>query len=381
MHPHASLSPTDGRCFNCGAAGHSMMECDRPQKPTAADTEPAPKHPGVPVPKPHPKKRPPKGRKLEAVEGGTASGESTAFDAETGEGILEKALKSMCVKEKGPFMVATLQGIQANKGRGLLDGGATHCLRFGTPSEFKTARPVPVQLASGSTEELRMNSAGTLLSRDVNVQPILPMGLLADELSCKIAWEGKECSVWHPTLGNLDVVMDRGCPEVASEVCLTLIHELEEQRTDSMLRMARLEDNGDGMRVPLESKDPSEFLAGLREWVRKTYEHVPKRVQAKLVPQVPCQAASSGLNRHMRRRLERGNCMLHLFAGGQRWTHPCGMPSVSLDINKGQDLLDDRLLFWLLDLARRGKVTYILAGPPCKTFSRLRTRSIEDDGP
>ena len=73
--------------------------------------------------------------------------------------------------------------------------------------------------------------------------------------------------------------------------------------------------------------------------------------------------------------------MLHLFAGGQRWTHPCGMPSVSLDINKGQDLLDDRLFFWLLDLARRGKVTYILAGPPCKTFSRLRTRSIEDDGP
>ena len=95
-------------------------------------------------------------------------------------------------------------------------------------------------------------------------------------------------------------------------------------------------------------------------------------------------AADSGLNRRTRRRLERGSAFVHLFSGVQRWDHPGHTPSLSLDLQRGFDLHDDALYWYLLQLARRGDISYLLGGPPCRTFTALRARAegeMGDGGP
>ena len=43
----------------------------------------------------------------------------------------------------------------------------------------------------------------------------------------------------HPDLGTLRVAMNKGWSEVSHEVCLSLIMELEEKRSDNMLGRVR----------------------------------------------------------------------------------------------------------------------------------------------
>ena len=96
-----------------------------------------------------------------------------------------------------------------------------------------------MKLASGDTQELRMSPVGTLLSPDPSIQPILAMGLCASELHCRIVWEKTQCSVYHPQLKELPILMRGGCPEIPSELCLFLIREIEAGRGNSMLRSIR----------------------------------------------------------------------------------------------------------------------------------------------
>ena len=190
MHPHEQLSPSDHHCFNCGAAGQSMQECERPSKavpklPSGATTSPevpSSSHPAASKQVATPKR----GRKMEAASEAAASGASatqaTATFQNASEENIERMFKSVACPVDGPHIVATLKGIDVGKTRGLLDGGATHSLCYATPGEYRLARPVQVHLASGSTYHLRMNT-GTLLSQDPEVQPIVSMGLLA-EVTC-----------------------------------------------------------------------------------------------------------------------------------------------------------------------------------------------------
>ena len=390
VHPHEQLHPNDGKCFNCGATGHSMQECDKPTKPAAKASArqsgqdgpavfappPAPK-----TPNPHPKRKP-KGRKLEtAADGAAVSGESATFESEEN---IEKMLKKAACVVGDPHMIATLNGISVGKTRGLLDGGATHSLRHAAPSEYRMARPVQVHLASGSTFDLRMNAVGTLLSEDPEVQPIVPMGLLAEELGCIISWKGKECQVVHPETGKLNVTVSRGCPEVPHDVCLSLILELEEKRSSSML--------GDVRRAQIATVMPDtkyvqrfeEVLQRLQEKVDAWFPAVPADLRSKLLPRHAYTPAASGLNRHCRRKLERGNALIHLFAGKQKHQHPSRIPAAYLDLLSGHDLRDDALFAYLLQLAVRGNIQFLLAGPPCRTVSALRQRGSgehSDGGP
>ena len=364
-----------------------MSECERPTKPKqsmtpTADSPAAAKTPAPPKPAPgHPKGRRPKGRKLDASAGAPASGESAAKEEDEGE--FENSLKAIACEE--PHVLASLKEICSSEGKGLIDGGATHCLRYGAPGEFRLAKPVSVKLASGTSTELRMSAVGTLLSRDMKIQPIIPMGLCADELGCKIVWQAKSCKVLHPILGKLDIEMNRGCPEIDRETCLGLIAELENARGEAMLKTVSEARDVPGLQdLRWSSKGDKQFLVDLNHWVNAEYEQVPDRVRERRVPFSPHPASSSGLNRHVRRRLQRGSCLIHLFSGVQKWGHPCGTPSLALDIKRGFDLQDDALYFFLLQLAREGKISYIVAGPPCRTFSPLRTRGegeASDGGP
>ena len=85
MHPHEQLNPADGRCFNCGASGHSMQECERPSKPKNSGAPPKATSggsvPSTPAKAAQPKRKP-KSRKMEAVpEAGTAPGSRQALKA------------------------------------------------------------------------------------------------------------------------------------------------------------------------------------------------------------------------------------------------------------------------------------------------------------
>ena len=231
IHYHSNLSPNENRCFNCGAEGHSMSQCERPTRSAAKPSPSAnPKLPVTPkaepkvLPKADPKnststqpnpkatakpKRNPKGRQVGVSD--DASGERGNQDNGTEEGPWEGALKRVMLEE--PHVMAALKGLDTGAEYGLLDSGATHCLRYGPPGEYAAARSVEVHLASGSTQELRMNPVGTLLSSNPEIQPILPMGLLATELGCDIRWDESACVVQHPERGKLDVVINRNCPE------------------------------------------------------------------------------------------------------------------------------------------------------------------------
>ena len=398
IHYHSPLAPSDSRCFNCGAEGHTMSQCERPT--AKAVPEGVPKLPSggkgdskggkgnpktdsrtQPVSDPKAKaeakpKKQPKGRRLggpEALRTAEESGEPG------GEGPLESILKSLSVE--GPYLTASLRGIALDSKTGLLDGGATHCLRFGPPGEYEDARPVEVQLASGSTQELRINAVGTLISPNPGIQPIMPMGLLATELKCDIRWDESACEVRHPSHGRLNVTMVKNCPEVEASLCLDLIQEVEARRASAMIRSTREVSAVGDSALDWDRLDDDKFLASLDRWVRNHYGEVPERVLKKLVPKETYEAADSGLNRHARRRLERGSAFVHLFSGEQRWDHG-GSPSIALDLKKGHDLKKDSLYFYLLRLARKGAIQYLLGGPPCRTFTPLRGRGsgMESDG-
>ena len=264
-------------------------------------------------------------------------------------------LKSVACPVDGPHMVATLKGIEVGKSRKLLDGGATHSLRYATPGEYRLARPVQVHLASGSTYDLKMNTVGTLLSQDPEVQPIVPMGLRAEELSCTTTWKGKQCCVIHPDLGKLDVTVCRGCPEVSHDPCLSLILELEEQRSDNMLGKVRKAGVRHERPETANAQKIEQALETLRDSLEKWFPEVPVPLRERLLPKHAYSPSFSGLNRHCRRSLERGSAFVHLFAGGQKNQHPQGVPAVYLDLKAGHDLRDDGLYAYLLQLAFQGE--------------------------
>ena len=400
VHHHSQLTPADNRCFNCGAEGHAMAQCERPTaKLGPKGGIPIPKMPSFPktegkgeakgIPKadpktsatPNPKAKPnpktkrlPKGRRLGVSEEQGGAVDEGAEQRE--DGSWEGALKSVCIE--GPHLMASLKGITLGAKSGLLDGGATHCLRFGPFGEYQQARPIEVHLASGTTQELRINAAGTLISPNPDIQPIMPMGLLTTELKCDIRWDESECVVNHPRLGPLEVTMVKNCPEVDDKVCLELIREVEELRADAMVRSVQTHAGKEDPTMGWHGMSDEEFLVSLRKWAKKTFEDVPERIQSKLAPSSNCDPAESGLNRHTRRKLERDSAFIHLFCGQQRWDLP-GAPSLALDLNRGYDFLDDKLYGYLLRLGRMGCIQYLLGGPPCRTFTSLRGRGTGPD--
>ena len=67
-----------------------------------------------------------------------------------------------------------------------------------------------------------------MLTEDKGVEPIIPMGLLATKLNCKMHWEEGELKIQHPQKGDIKVVMAEGCLHVQRHVALNLISELED---------------------------------------------------------------------------------------------------------------------------------------------------------
>lgn len=115
----------------------------------------------------------------------------------------------------------------------LVDGGATHALRRGTPEELQRADPVTVELACGTTTLYRKKGSGTLLS-DQEVEPIVPVRLLVEH-GYRLTWGPDECNIEHPTKGKIRCWRRSGCPVMNREEALDLIEELEDQSDENLL--------------------------------------------------------------------------------------------------------------------------------------------------
>ncbi len=308
-----------------------------------------------------------------------ASGEGSASETK-GEENKDPKISMLFSTEE-----ALVPHVDATSRFGLLDGGATHCLRFASPQEFAKASPVNVELAVSSTSDLRMNAVGILLSDDPKVQPIVPMGVAVRELGCIVDWTAEECKVGHPELGQLPITMNQECPLIPYMTTLDLIREVELKRGGARLcssRVSEWQPSGEGW--SFKGLSDENFLIKLRRLVKSMLPEVPESIADRLVPSKSYDPAASNLNRHCRRRLERGKAMIHVFSGKQAWSHPKGDPTLSVELENGQDFASDPLFCYLLGLARKGKVDKLIGGPPCRTWSALRDKAMGtsgDDGP
>ena len=269
---------------------------------------------------------------------------------------------------------------------GLLDGGATHALRPAKDAEeFEASRPLKVGLAAGETDSLRINPGGTLITLNKDTQPILPLGVAIRVLGMSVLWRENRCDVVHPSRGRLRVTLDKGAQKYLERFAWCLIDELEEEsykNASCVTEVNAVSGSRDASLAALLQKalETSDCLASLWGWICEAYPDVPEKIRSKCLPTDGVAGNETlGFNRHTRRKVERGRTLLHLFSGVQTWSHSSFEYTLNVDKERGWDLLDDGIYSYLLGAVLKGHVLAILAGPPCRTWSRLR--SLNDQGP
>ena len=370
---HAEIRKGAGRCYECGATTHLRPQCPRKDGPEE------------PPNRKQQRSRRGQGSNPQSAEGANQrSLEPRAADLP--EGSIGGAVVGPQPKAPPEGLGPKLSKLALGEPLGLLDGGATHALRpVRDPEEFERSRPLKVGLASGETNELRINRKGTLVTLNKDTQPILPLGVAIRVLGMSVLWREDRCDVVHPVRGRIRVILDKGCPEVPRAVCLALIDELEDQSvlehgsaSEVQALRPQLDETVVGLLAQaLSSQDP---WTGLHTWLRAAYPEVPNPTLAKCLPnQDGCKSGSTSFNRHTRRKVERGRTLLHLFSGVQTWSHSAYEYTLNVDTERGWNLLDDKVYGYLFEAVLKGHVVAILAGPPCRTWSRLR--KMEDDGP
>jgi len=143
--------------------------------------------------------------------------------ASTCEGKGEDVKASTC-KMKGEDVKISALGVRDR--RALLDGGATHCLRQAADeAEWKSGIEVEVALASGTAMLRQIPWTKTLVTQQP-VQPIVPLGVLA-ELGYAIKWESRSFELQDSKGRILDTDLENSCPTVSENLGLQLIKEIE----------------------------------------------------------------------------------------------------------------------------------------------------------
>ena len=258
--------------------------------------------------------------------------------------------------------------------QGLLDSGATNPLRPLKPGEETTSyRQVEVALANGGKTQLAITRGGTLVSPDLDIEPIVPMGLLIGVLGCKATWEEGGITVIHPKIGKLPINQSEGCPQVSRQLALQLIEEIEDKKlcigevaSDFTKEEAWLE--------RLIKEHP--VLSSLPSWIQEGL-----KCEVGEWNHLPC-------NKRMRKRMKRDGYLLHLFAGPDqgftlhRAWHQVGGEGwqlLEVDVERGeeQNLLKSKLYGGLMRTALEGKIRAIIGGPNCRTRSVLRHIPVE----
>ena len=372
------------RCYNCGGTDHFAPTCPRPK----GSKESSPKA---------------KTMKTEQKEEGGSSKKKTEEGEDQGspgsvKDLLEEAskvLKSLTgpsststpsseketdeAKEVMDRLHQQLKALRVfrvhrmtkESDMGLIDSGATHCLRPLRPHEDGSQYPkVMVSLANGNQTRLMLSPGGVMISEESQVEPIIPMGLLVSELKCTATWEGSGMKLWHPERGEIKVKMIDQCPHIPRLLALELINELEDQKKGIKANQ-------------LEFKAEEAWMRDLVK-THPTLKKLPSHIKDNLVVEPGSWNDLPG-NRKMRKRWKKTGLVAHLFAGPEEgftltkaWKQQGGNPAdlLEIDILRGarHDFLADKEAVYpgLLRAAVEGKLNCILGGPNCRTRSVLR---------
>ena len=373
-------APRPQKCWVCGG-GHQKADCQAPGggKGPAPELKPKLKaqHAGQGLAKDKVKPEPkatPKGASDKA--GGSGKGES-----ETTAAIKEatKLLQSMRLARLGCHVKTAVQLSDLAQGartKGLIDGGATACLRTAKRGELSLPT-ISVELACGKCE-LHVNRAGTLLSPNP-VNPIVSVAALL-ELGYRVSWTKDSCVIAHPSKGPLRVDATSGCPEVPLEVAHRLIAEYEDHVKSRDNREARLRCILADMRHDSESRLAEavcngglEGSAAIRLLVERLFSEVPSALWDEVIPSQCREDGTGGWNRRVRRQVERsGGVLVHLSDKKskrklQDAADKCGLTMLHVDVY-GEGLTS-RALSYLLELAQRGVVKGVVSSLPSRSFS------------
>ena len=380
MHDRGMLSAaTDvaNRCFQCSGLGHRAAECPAGQgnagSAAASSAGEVDKAKGKGS-----GKGTPKGPVIKKVEEDKPlEGEQARLLTAATQLIEQMQAKALCERPN-------LHRVEEGQRRtGLIDSGASTCLRQARGNEPMGLKKKVVDLAQGSIE-LYSTACGTLVSCEP-VEAIVAMGALI-RLGCRMQWVDKECVLWHPKKGRIKLDVSSGCPRVAEELALSLIEEVERHRVGAVEAALKAMRRQEELLLP----EPKEAIVALTDAVIWDHE-VPNRLgetALSLWPGIPrdlLQELTSWaevdnsvltLNRRKRRAVGKAKrVMLHLFAGDSRRTieklgTSKGYEVVS--IGQEEDITSPQTFGYLMRIAAEGDVDVIWAAPPCGTNSLCR---------
>ena len=284
---------------------------------------------------------------------------------------LQRQLDRLRSSQSTSLKVLRLSRLAKGTLMGLIDSGATHALRPLQPMEDKSEMtPVEVTLADGNKKRLMMTKEGTMVTDSVEVEPIIPMGILTAKLGCEVVWSGDQVTIRHPTRGEIDVTCVDGCPMVRRSLALELIEEAEKV----------------GMRAVL-----CNFSVEREQlWLQQLVDYHPILRQ---LPEHARESLTTGIgewkdlpvNKRLRKRFRRDGFTVHLFAGkdeGQTLRKTFQQMGGNSENLLELDILRDQKHDFLtgggvLRAAMDNRLLALLGGPNCRTRSVLRHKPIE----
>ena len=374
------------RCYNCGSTEHLSPVCTRPKNASGESSPSKVKPMKVEEERGNGKKEVEQtggsdsamkdlleeaNKVLKSLSGSTASGSSAAStvtkEEDSKSDIMERLQQQLNALKQKAFR---LHKISSGSNQGLIDSGATHPLRPEKPGEKSDGyEVVQVSLADGNVTNLRMSPTGTMISPTEDIEPIVPMGQLAEVLNCRISWRPTGIEIEHPERGVIGVTSQDGCPQVTRQLALDLIGEIEDKKGRISVKSLQFEEEKFWM---------DEFLSS-----HPVFSALPPWIKDRLVV-TPGSWSSLPANRRKRKRMSRDGFIAHLFAGEdtgftlmEAWKQVGGEEFHLLEIDKkrgpGHDLLtDDGPYSGLMRAAMEGKLLGLLGGPACRTRSKLR---------
>ena len=267
---------------------------------------------------------------------------------------------------------------------GLLDSGASVCLRPPKPGELECSTKRSVQLAVGH-KEMWTSSLGTILDETAK-EPIVSLPQLI-AIGYRVRWGSQGMILTDRKNHRVPVQSQGGCPEVSKDCALRLIAEIEEQLAkgkQAQSRVAKLLESN-------PNQTPRELLNNLREklsegkeayeelrlWLAKVFPDVPADLLDKVSASPSLVGEEAPWNRRQRRTmlLAKGGILVNLFAGSTRGRFR-GVANKHklhlLDMDVGEDLLQNSTFGYVIALALIGRIKVVLGGPPCRTYSPCR---------
>ena len=373
-----SSSDVSNRCYVCSGLGHRSLECNAPNN-YGSDQGTA-----------------------SSGNGGKAKGGKTASKGEgKGNGVVKKVEEdkpnpntAQLISAAGQLLdqmqiKALLEVPQINRvaiegaRTGLIDSGASNCLRQAIGEEAKHLLRRTVDLAQG-TAELFVTPCGTLVSEEP-VETIVALGLLI-KMGCRLQWEERGCVLWHPQKGRVVVDTSTGCPRISEALALEFITEIESQRMQSVGAAIKAMQAQQTQELPSQKQAIANLVSSIErdievgsrigEAALALWPQIPRTLLGELTVWPQGDNKALPINRRKRRAVDKATrATLHLFAGDSRKEiekKGAEKGFEVLSIGEQEDIMAGQTFKYLLGQAAAGRWDAIWAAPPCGTNTLCR---------